>query len=81
VLDDDVICFLDDIELLPNEQFLVESGQAAAVLDVRHKFQQAIEASFVSAVERATGRRVTNFLSQTSIEPNFAVEIFRLEPH
>jgi hypothetical protein len=43
-------------------------------------FQEAIETTFSSAVERATGRRVIAFLSQTNLDPNFAVEIFRLAP-
>jgi uncharacterized protein YbcI len=80
ILGDDVVCFMDDIELLPNEQFLIESGEGEAVVNVRSKFQHAIEATFTAAVERATGRKVIAFASHTELNPNFAVEIFRLEP-
>jgi uncharacterized protein YbcI len=77
---DDVVCFLDELELMPNEEFLIEAGQGDAVVSVRSRFQQAIETTFRAAVERATGRRVTAFLSATHLSPNFAVEIFRLGP-
>jgi uncharacterized protein YbcI len=80
ILDDDVICFLDEIELLPNEEFLVDNGYADTVVSVRSKFQQAIEATFRAAVERATGRRVVAFASHTNLEANFSCEMFRLAP-
>jgi uncharacterized protein YbcI len=81
ILENDVVCFMDDLELLPNEQFLIENGEIDIVLNTRTKFQQAIEPSFVSAVERATGRRVIKFLSNTGLDPNFVIEVFRLAPH
>jgi uncharacterized protein YbcI len=81
VLGDDVVCFMGGLEFLPSEEFLIDNGQADMVLSVRTKFQQAIEASFKAAVERATGRRVIAFASHTVLDPSFAVEIFRLEPH
>ena len=78
VLDDSVICFLDDLELLPNEQFLLEEGKGDLVMELRRKYQEAVGASFCAAVERATGRRVVHFMSDTSLDPSFSVEIFRL---
>jgi uncharacterized protein YbcI len=80
VLDDVVVCFLDDLELLPNEELLVEAGKGELVVEVRRRYQQAVETSFRAAVERATGRRVTSFLSVTELAPNSSVEIFRLGP-
>lgn len=80
ILENDVVCFLDDVELLPNEEFLIDNGQADTVLNVRSKFQQAIETTFRAAVERATGRRVIAFSSHTQLDPNYVVETFRLEP-
>jgi uncharacterized protein YbcI len=75
-----VVVVLDDIELLPNEQFLVENGKHEAVLQVRTNYQQAIRSSFSAAIERATGRRVTGFASTASVEePRFMAEIFKLE--
>ena len=78
ILDDLVVCLLDELELMPNEEFLVDAGQGLAVIEVRHRFQQAIETTFRAAVERATGRRVVSFISQTRLDPNYSVEIFRL---
>jgi uncharacterized protein YbcI len=76
-----VVAILDDIELLPNEEFMIEHGQAETVKQLRDSFQKAIEPTFRAAVERATGRRVTGFASHTQLEePRFAVEIFRLAP-
>jgi uncharacterized protein YbcI len=60
-----VVTFLDDIEMLPNEEFLIDSGHTEMVLNVRSKYQQAIEATFRAAVERATGRRVIAVASNT----------------
>jgi uncharacterized protein YbcI len=81
VMDDTVIVILDDLELLPNEEFLVAHGRSDAVKDVREQFQQAIRSTFAAAVERATGRRVVGFASHAEIdESSFAVEIFRLGP-
>jgi uncharacterized protein YbcI len=75
-----VMVILDDLELLPNEKFLLENGNAETVMQVRSQYQQAIEGTFSAAIERATGRSVVGFASTTSIEePCFAAEIFKLE--
>jgi uncharacterized protein YbcI len=75
-----VMVILDDLELLPNEKFLLENGDSGTVMQVRSQYQQAIQATFSAAIERATGRSVIGFASTTSIEePRFAAEIFKLE--
>lgn len=75
-----VMVILDDLELLPNEKFLLENGNADTVMQVRSQYQQAIKTTFSAAIERATGRSVVGFASTTSIEePLFAAEIFKLE--
>jgi uncharacterized protein YbcI len=78
--DDCVLVILDDLELQRSETFLLESGEGQAVIDVRNHYQQAIEATFRAAVERATGRRVVSFVSATKLDPHYAVEVFRLGP-
>jgi uncharacterized protein YbcI len=80
LLRDSVVCFLDDIELLPNEEFMIERDMEDAVVDIRQRYQEAVGDSFIAAVERATGRRVVRFLSRMSLDPHFVVEIFRLAP-
>jgi uncharacterized protein YbcI len=78
--EDFVVVVLDDLELLPNEKFLLEHGKHETVVQVRHQYQQAIQASFRAAIERATGRTVIGFASTTSIdEPRFVAEIFKLD--
>ena len=75
-----VVVVLDEVELLPNEQFLVEHGEGDTVTEVRGRYQQAIQSTFSAAIERATGRRVVGFASSTNIdEPRFVAEIFKLE--
>jgi uncharacterized protein YbcI len=80
ILDDLVVCLLDDIEMLPAEQFLIDSGEAQGVIEVRSRYQSAIEATFRAAVERGTGRRVVSFASTTKLNPNYVIEMFRLAP-
>jgi uncharacterized protein YbcI len=80
VEEDFVVVVLDDLELLPNEQFLVEHGKQETVIQVRTQYQHAIQASFRAAIERATGRSVVGFASTTSMdELRFVVEIFKLD--
>jgi uncharacterized protein YbcI len=75
-----VVVVLDDLELLPNEKFLIDKGQQDTVIQVRTQYQVAIQASFRAAIERATGRSVIGFASTTSMdEPRFVAEIFKLE--
>ncbi len=50
------------------------------MIEVRARYQQAIETTFRAAVERATGRRVVSFVSVTKLDPNYIVEIFPLAP-
>jgi len=81
VLDDTVIVLIDGLELLPNEEFLISSGNQDAVFNLRTQCQEAIGPTLRAAVERATGRRVIGFASHISLEgPRFSAEIFRLEP-
>jgi uncharacterized protein YbcI len=81
LLDNVIIVILEDLELLPNEEFMIEQGQAGAVAELRRQFQRAIEPTFRAAAERATGRRVIGFVSHAHLEePRFSVEVFRLEP-
>jgi uncharacterized protein YbcI len=79
VTDGWVLVILDDLVLLPNERFLVESGKHDAVAHVRTQYQHAIQSSFRAAIERATGREVVGYASTSSVEePRFAAEIFKL---
>lgn len=79
VLEDTVIAVLD-ISLLSHEQLVSNAGGGDSVRQIRKSYQEAIGATFVAAVEHATGRRVVAFLSDTNLDPPFSVEVFRLGP-
>jgi uncharacterized protein YbcI len=78
LLDEAVVVFFEDIEFLPNEDFLISEGKGEVVVDMRRKYQSVVSAAFTAAVERAPGRRVVHFTSDTSIDPNVSIEVFRL---
>jgi uncharacterized protein YbcI len=77
---DYVVCFLDDI-YTPVERTLIEDGRSDDVRNTRQLFQQAMRPNFVEAVEAATGRKATAFMSQNTFEPDMAAEVFVLEPN
>jgi len=76
--EDIIVVVLDDLALQQSEEFLIGAGEGRAVIELRARFQQAIETTFRAAAERATGRRVISFASVTKLDPNYVVEIFRL---
>jgi uncharacterized protein YbcI len=77
-LDDVVICVLRD-GLTTVEKTLFERGRADTVREVRSAFQDAVADRFTSAIEKATGRRVTAFMSQAHVDPDLAIEVFFLD--
>jgi uncharacterized protein YbcI len=80
LLDDMVLCIMD-ITLLAHERtLLTHGGSIDGVRRTRQQFQEAIGPTFMATIEHHTGRRVVGFLSDTHVEPNFTVEIFRLAP-
>jgi uncharacterized protein YbcI len=74
-----VVCFLEDI-YTPVERTLIEAGKHEDVKYTRQLFQMAMRERFSEAVEEITGRRVLQFMSQVSFDPDIAAEIFILEP-
>lgn len=80
VSENTIVVFFDDLELHKSEEFLIESGEGDKVVDIRHRYQAAIQSTYVAVVERTTGRRVLSFSSSTKLDPNYAVEVFRLAP-
>ena len=77
---DELIIVIIDVDLTPAERTLLDAGNPDAVKRTREDFQAAIEATFTAIVEHATGRKVTSFLSSLSVDPLYAVELFRLDP-
>lgn len=78
---ENLVVVVMDIELAPSEETLLGAERGDAVKATREAFQQVIAPTFDAIVERATGRRVQSFLSSVSLDPLYAVELFRLEPH
>lgn len=80
VHDNVVVVVLNELELSRSEQTLIVGGRPDIVTSMRSAFQDEIGATFSAIVERATGRLVSGFLSNTSLEPLYSVEFFRLHP-
>lgn len=76
---DHIICFLEN-SFIPLERTLIDAGETEPVRETRLAFQRAMESVFVAAVEEISGRKVRAFLSQVSLNPDIAVEVFVLEP-
>jgi uncharacterized protein YbcI len=79
VWDDLVVCVLRDV-LTVAERTLIDVDRADTVRDVRAVFQSSLEATFRTAVERLTGRRVRSCMSQVDPGNGLGVEVFLLEP-
>jgi uncharacterized protein YbcI len=77
---DHIICFLENT-FIPVERTLIEAGETEAVRETRLAFQRAMEMRFTAAVEEISSRKVRAFLSQVSLNPDIAVEVFVLEPN
>ena len=79
LVDSTVICVLRG-GFTTVERTLTDQGRADAVLEIRRTFQQALEKEFRSVVEESLERKVIAYVSQVHSNPDFAVEIFMLEP-
>jgi uncharacterized protein YbcI len=73
-----VFVVLEDT-LTKGERTLVNAGERAAVLDLRHRWQNVMRAEMSDKVEELTGRKVVGFMSDNHIDPDLAVEVFVLE--
>lgn len=62
------------------ERTLIDRDEADSVLNIRRKFQSAMEVEFRAVVEEATGRTVAVYMSQVHVNPDVAIEFFQLEP-
>ena len=74
----DVLVVLIEETFTRAEQVLIARGEADEVQIIRRRFQLAIADEFKSIVQRATGRCVRAFLSDTDLQERLAVETFVL---
>jgi uncharacterized protein YbcI len=76
--DNYVFCVLQG-GLTRNEETLIEAGEDMLVRTYRLRFQEVMADATTEAIERLTGRKVTNYHSQITFEPDYAFEIFVLD--
>jgi uncharacterized protein YbcI len=74
-----VVCVLEDTLTHP-ERTLADAGQVGQVLAMRRSIQDVLRDEAVAAVEEATGRNVTTFMSENDIDPDVSAEVFVLQP-
>jgi uncharacterized protein YbcI len=77
--DDMIACLLGEV-YTDVEKTMIEMQRKALVHQTRSEFQRAMERRFITAVEQATGRRVTQFISTHHVGPDLELELFILEP-
>lgn len=76
--DNYVFCAMEG-GLTRNEETLIERGHEDLVRNYRLRFQEAMEAPTVEAIQRITGRAVIGYHSQIVFHPERAFEIFVLD--
>jgi uncharacterized protein YbcI len=79
VRDNVVVCVMQDT-LTRAERSLARESRQDAVRNIRRLFQDTMRGEATAIVERQTGRKVISFLSDHDIDPDFAAEVFVLEP-
>jgi len=76
---DNVVVTLMHGVLTHAENILTETSHAETVNQIRHLFQETMEAEFLEAVERFTGREVVAFVSGNNADSDVAAEVFVLD--
>src|SRR5918997_3807937 len=76
--DNYVLCVLQG-GLTRNEETLLAAGHHDLVRQYRLRFQEAMAAPTIEAVERITGRKVVGYHSQIVFEPEHGFQIFVLD--
>ncbi len=79
VRDDLVVVLLEDT-LTKAEKKLAAEGEEDAVMQMRRAAQGTMRTALSEAVTEHTGRGVVAFMSDNSLHPDYAVEVFVLEP-
>ena len=77
---EDLVTVLLRDTLTKAEVTLAANGESEFVLQMRHRFQEAMREDMVAAVEGLTGRTVVAFMSTNHIDPDMGCEIFVLAP-
>ncbi len=80
LLDEDMVLCVLRLELTHAETLLISRDHEHAVRDQRHAFELALAPTMSAAVERATGRTVSTFHTNTDLKPKLTMLIFTLTP-
>ena len=64
----------------PSEQTLFEAGKWYEVREARQIWQDSMHERFVETIEELTHRKVKAFMSANRQDPDYAVELFVLQP-
>lgn len=75
--DDLVVVVLKDT-LTKAERTLADDERPGLVRELRRTFQGTMKNAMLEVIEEETGRKVAAFLSDHSIEPDYAAEVFIL---
>ena len=62
------------------EKTMIELQRSVIVRETRSAFQDAMQHTFIEAVERLSGRGVVAFISNHHVGPDIEVELFMLQP-
>jgi uncharacterized protein YbcI len=78
-IEEDVVAVLLSDTLTQAEKSLAADERPRSVRELRREFQGAMKQRAVTLVEEATGHGVKAFLSDHSIVPDYALEVFILD--
>ena len=78
-INDGVVVVLLRDTLTIAEKTLAEDDRAALVREVRRNFQGTMREAACTLVQEQTGCKVSAFLSDNSVYPDYAVEVFVLD--
>ena len=80
LMSEEAVLVILDVVLTEAEKTLLAAGKHEAVRGSREAYQEAVTTTFQAVIERATGRRVSTWVSRMSTDPVYSVEVFRLAP-
>jgi uncharacterized protein YbcI len=78
VINDEMVVVVLRETLTKAERTLAEDEREELVIELRRTFQGTMRDAMVAAVEEELGREVSAFLSDQSVHPDIAVEVFIL---
>ena len=80
MLGDDLIACVMGGVYTDVEKTMIELQRSTVVQETRSAFQTAMQATFIEAVERLSGRDVLAFISNQHVGPDIEIELFMLRP-